>query len=96
MNCHLANCGEPRLVPATEFSHQGRIVASYKSGTIGIENGISPWMGRMTAEGDQEDITAQATEIHIVDQIAKTWPRPGVRRRNRKAVDNFERARAAT
>jgi hypothetical protein len=40
------------------------------------------------------EIIVHAIERHIVDQMARTWPRPGVNRRKRKAVDNFEKARA--
>jgi len=40
------------------------------------------------------EVIAHAIDIHIVDQIARAWPRLGVNRRKRKAVDNLEKARA--
>jgi len=36
------------------------------------------------------EMKAHDTDVHIVPQIAKEWPNPGVKRRNRKAVEHFE------
>jgi hypothetical protein len=39
------------------------------------------------------EINAHATVMAIVPHIAIEWPRPGVKRRKRKAVDSFVKKR---
>lgn len=39
------------------------------------------------------EMNAQAMQVQSVLQIAMEWPRPGVRRRKRKAVESLEKKR---
>jgi len=53
-------------------------------------HGVAAWHRMATRK---MEIRAQATVMDIVLHIAIEWPRPGVKRRKRKAVDSFVKKR---
>jgi hypothetical protein len=46
---------EPLSVLGVECKDLGGGIGSYNTGTFGYEDGISPWMRRVAAEGNQKN-----------------------------------------